>query len=228
MRAVLITILLSILIGAGGVYVWTYYGGFVPEKGQAIAFINRYGDYEEVAEQVEALVHLPGTAQNSDRTQLYALLTSLLTDAISNERREELARVAFNNLTALKREVDAAQTAQASLYVELEELGQAGSAFASVALERQASALVDGARKRAELSARITSILSEMNEQTYAIITRILADRGKLTSEHIRNINEATDGAEKRFETLKQLYEELEDKKRSMQREFELFAQSAL
>ena len=86
----------------------------------------------------------------------------------------------------------------------------------------------DGARKRTELSARITSIHSEMNEQTYAIISRILQDGGELTGEHIQYINETTALAEERFATLSGLYAELDSKISETERLFTQFVHDAV
>jgi len=228
MRTILLTVLLSALLGGGGVYVWKYYGGFSNEQQAALAFIDAYSAYTEVAERVESLVHLPGTEGNSDRSQLLTLLNAILTDDMENGRREELARVAFNNLTALKNEVDGAQTAQASLYVELQRLDAAARSFTSVAKRAEAEAIVSNARTCAELSARITSVLSEMNEQTYAIITRILEDKGDLTPAHVTEINAATAAAETRFDLLKGLYADLLGRRKGMEGQFTTFAHRAL
>jgi hypothetical protein len=228
MRTIVLTILASALMGGGGVYAWRYYGGFVGEQQQVIAFIDAYGAYAEVAERVEVLVHLPGTQGNSDRAELLELLNSVLTGTIDSTRREELARLAFNNLTTLKKEIDGAQAAQALLYEELQKLDAASKVFSGIARQRDAADIVEQARKRAELSARITSILSEMNDHVYAIITRILEDRGELTSAHAQDINASTDAAEDRFDTLSGLYAELIDKRTDIEMNFTDFAKHAL
>ena len=114
MKAAFITILLALLLGGGGTFLWVYYGGFAGEQSEAVAFIDIYGDYAEVAERVELLVHLPGTEGNSDRAELLNLLEAILTQDMAPQRREELARLAFSNLDTVKREIDAAQAAQAA------------------------------------------------------------------------------------------------------------------
>jgi hypothetical protein len=228
MRAIFFTVVVSALLGGGGVYAWYYFGGFEEEKTNAVAFINTYGDYSAIAQEVEALVHMPGVEENSDRAELERLLTSLLTDTLTQSRREELARLAYNNLIVLKREVDTAQTKQAQLYKVLEELDTSSKLFTGAGIEKQAGDIVAGARKRAELSARITSVLSEMNEQTYAIITRILEDKGELTQEHIQYINDTTAYAEERFATLSGLYTDLQQKTTETETLFAQFVKDAV
>jgi hypothetical protein len=228
MRAIFFTVFLSALLGGGGVYAWHYFGGFEGEKSHAVAFINTYGDYAAIAKEVEQLVHLPGVEGNSDRAELQRLLTSLLTDTLTPPRREELARLAYNNLNVLRREVDSAQTKQAQLYTLLENLDTASKVFRGAGIERQAGDIVAGARKRAELTARITSVLSEMNEQTYSIITRILEDKGELTQEHIQYINDSTAYAEERFEILGGLYTELQQKTIETEMLFTQFVKGAV
>jgi len=228
MRAILVTIVISALLGGGGVYAWQYYGGFKEEKTNAIAFINAYGDYAAVAREVENLAHVPGVEGNNDRKELERLLTSLLTEQLSAPRREELARLAYNNLQALKREVDIAQTKQAGLYTAMEGLDTVAKTFDGAGVRERALAIVAGARKRAELSARITSTLSEMNEQTHSIITRILEEKGELSQEHIHYINEGTAYAEERFETLSDLYVELQAKKGESESLFAQFVKDAV
>lgn len=225
---ILATLLFALLIGGGGTYVWLYYGGFGGERGTAVAFIEVYGDYIEVAEEVEHLVYLPGTEGNTDRAELLALLNSILTEELEPERRSTLARLAFANLDGIKKEIDSAQIAQAKLYTELQDLDNASREFSSIELRRYVEELVTMARKRAELSARITSILSEINEQTYTIITRILADNGVLSQEHISAINNTTAEAEKRFSVLEGLYTELRTKKEEMDKMFLQFTQQAI
>jgi len=228
MRAILATIILATILGGGGVYAWHYYGGFTHEQSNVITFVDAYGAYAETADRVETLVHVPGTEGNTDRAELLLLLTTILTDPLTPTRREELARLAFNNLTALKKEIDGAQTAQAQLYEKLQDLDTASRAFRSIALQQKVNEVVALARKRAELTARITAILSEINDHTYAIVTRILADRGELTVEHIQTINTTTDFAEERFETLSSLYTELVQKHMELETRFTAFAQGAM
>ncbi len=225
---IILTILLATLLGGGGVYLWLYFGGFEAEQGKAIAFIDAYGNYAEIADTVEALTHLPGTEGNADRAELMTLLESVLTEGMEPERRDTLARLAFANLDNLKKEVDAAQASQAKLYQLLQDLDNASLVFRGVDLRTRTEAIVELARKRAELSARVTSILSETNEQTYTIITRILADKGELTQEHITEINNATAEAEKRFATLTDLYAELSAKKAELDIAFTAFASTAI
>ncbi len=228
MRTTLIIIILATCIGGGGAFVWRYYGGFVGEQAAAVTFINVYGDYAEIADRVELLVHMPGTEGNVDRAELLALLEAMLTQDMEHERRETLARLAFANLDSLKQEVDAAQVAQATLYEVLQDLDNASRVFRSIERRDQAALIVGMARKRAEHTARITSVLSDTQAQTYAIITQILADNGALTSDHIRSINEATTKAEERFQSLVGLYEELLQEKQRLDAAFSTFAADAI
>ncbi len=201
MRVVLILIM-AVAVGGGGTFLWFYYGGFETERKEAITFIEMYGEYAQVANQVESLVHLPGTEGNTSRAELLALLESILTKSMTAEKRDQLTRLAYANLDVIKREVDLAQTAQAQLYEVLQDLDNLSRTFSSIELRTHAVDIVRVGRRRAELSARITSVLSEMHEETQAIITRILAENGELTDEHIIRINESTENAERRFETL--------------------------
>ena len=225
---IILTIILAVLIGGGGVYTWLYYGGFAGEKDVAIAFIDAYGEYDEIALHVEALTHLPGTEGNADRAELQSLLETVLTHDVTPERRDVLARLAFQNLDTLKKEVDAAQSAQAKLYQNLQQLDNVGRQFEGVQLRTQAGSIVTHARKRAELSARITSVLSETQDQTHAIITQILEDKGELTSAHIQAINSATAEAENRHDGLEGLYTEVLQEKKDIETAFTQFIATAL
>jgi len=228
MKAILITILLALLIGGGGTFLWTYYGGFGSEREIAVTFIDVYGDYSEISNQVELLVHLPGTEKNTDRAELFTLLSSILTENMEAERREMLARMAYTNLNTIKKEIDSAQIAQADLYKVLQRLDNSSRSFSSIDLHNRSMKIVSMARKRTELSARITSVLSETNEQTYAILTRILADKGQLSQAHIVEINKTTNEAEERFDSLEKLYKELGTKKNEIETAFAEFAQVAI
>lgn len=225
---IVITLFVALLLGGGGTFLWLYYGGFEGERSQAIVFIEAYGQYTEIANTVENLVHLPGTEGNIDRAELLVLLNSILTDTLVPQRRAELARLAFTNLDSIKKEIDGAQVAQAKLYQVLQDLDDASQAFTSIDLRNRVEEIVTLARKRAEISARITSILSETNEQTYAIITRILADEGVLSNAHVTEINISTAEAEKRFATLENLYIEIQKKKLEMDTMFSQFTKQAL
>jgi hypothetical protein len=225
---ILITLFFALLVGGGGTFLWIYFGGFDGEKDSAIAFIDTYGEYTEVAQQVENLVYLPGTEGNVHRSDLLALLNSILTEQLEAGRREELARLAFTNLDAIKKEIDSAQVAQAKLYQVLQDLDNTGRMFTSIELRNQVDEMVLLARKRAEVSSRITAILSETNEHTYAIITRIIAEKGVLSQEHIAEINTATAEAEERFSTLEGLYTEVLVKKEEMDTLFKKFVATAI
>jgi len=228
MRSLLITIMFSLAIGAGGTYAWLYFGGFSGEKETAVAFVDAYGNYADIADRVETLVHVPTAGGNDSREELHKLLSTMLTDAMDTEKRESLARIAFVHLDTIKKEIDAAQAVQASLYQVLQDFDNAARSFSGIDLGRQSMAIVGIARKRAEISSRITSILSETNEQTYAIITRILAEKGALSPEHITEINAATADAEKRFDTLAELYAELVTKHEELERAFGDFIKDAI
>ncbi len=228
MRALFFTLVFAILLGGGLAFLWLYYGGFEGEQEKVIAFIDVYGEYTQIAEGVESLVYLPGVEHNSDRRELLALLNSILTESMEPERREELSRLAFTNLDVLKKEVDSAQAVQAKLYQVLQDLDNASREFESIELSKRTDEIVSIARKRAETSARITSILSETNEHTYSIITRIIADKGNLSSEHIGEINTATFEAEKRFSTLEDLYRELQAQRKTIDEKFTSFTKVAL
>lgn len=228
MRAVLVTIVGALLVGGGGTYLWLYYGGFDGERGTVVAFVDAYSTYAGIARDVETLVQVPGVKANTDREELLALLNAILTEPMEVTQRESLARIAFTHLDTLKKEIDAAQVAQARLYAALQDLDNAGRSFTGIVRAREASGLVARARERAELSARITALLAESNDHTYAIITRILADRGALTEEHMRVINGATDTAEERFDTTAQLYSDLTRVRGELEQSFTSFVASAL
>lgn len=228
MKATLATIVTAVIIGGGGTFLWLYYGGFEGEQAKAIHFIDVYGDYLEIVSEVETLVHIPGSEKNSYRSELLSLLNSILTKKMNPEQRDELARLAFSNLDTISQEVNSAQTAQTALYVALQELDDTARSFVSVDLRKKATNIVSVTRKRAEITARITTILSEINEHTYAIITRILSEQGELTDAHIIEINNATGIAEERFEMLGALYVDLEERKGETETLFVVFVESAI
>lgn len=223
----LILIFCLLMLGCGFGY-WYYFGSLHGEPVAAVAFVEAYGEYNEHADQVEKLVHAPSAGNNPARQELLTLLNAILTTDMSEEDREDLARVAFANLDTLKREVDAAQTAQSKLYESLAGLDDASRTFRAYMFAEEARAIVDLARRRAELSTQITSNLSETGNHTYAIITRVIEEKGVLTESHIVDINAATDGAEKRFEQLNQLYRDLGDVRDELNARFTVFVQQAL
>jgi len=228
MRAAILTILFAALAGGGGVYLWTYYGGVAGEKESAVAFIDAYGDYAEIADRVDLLVHLPGTQDNIERAELEQLLTTVLTSDLAPERRDTLSRLAYQNLDVLKKEVDAAQAAQAELYERLQVLDNTARTFQGTRLRTLAQDVVTRARMRAELTSRITSILSETNEHTHAILTQILEDDGELTQLHIAEINTVTEAAEARHARTVALYDDLVVTSGELQQSVELFVRVAL
>ncbi len=224
---ILATILIATLLGAGATYAWRYYGGFAGEKGAAVAFVDAYGAYDEAATQVETLVHLPGAEGNDDRAELLALLSAILTEKMDDVKRESLARIAFTHLDTIKREIDAAQAGQARLYALLQDLDNASRVFRGIELRTAAEGVVQAARSRAEVAAHILSLLSDTNEHTYAIITRILAEHGALSSEHATAINAATAEAEERHNDTAALYDTLAAKHTELLRAREAFTERA-
>lgn len=228
MRSILLITLLAAILGGGGAYAWLYYGGFGGEGAHVVSFIDTYGDYEEVATRVETLTHVPGVSDNPDRGELEQLLTTMLTERVSAEERGRYALLARSNLNTLQGELDAAQASQAKLYEVLQTFDNASAWFHGIEARSQAEDIVAMARKRAETSARITSIQSEIYIQTDAIIAQILADGGALTQEHITVINNATDNAEARHATLTGLYDDLVRQKSDMETAFANFVHSAL
>lgn len=216
------------ILAGGATYAWLHYGGFGGDKGGAVAFIDAYSIYSETAAAVEGLVHQPSTEQNGSRVELQALLETILTEDIDAERRDTLARLAFKHLAVLRDEVDMAQSAQAELYEHMQQLDDAATRIRGTQQRTHADRVVDGARKRAELTARITSVLSETNDQTENIITTILRDGGALTDAHVMAINESTDKAEGRHATLTTLYAQLTEQQTLIDDSFAAFVDNAL
>jgi hypothetical protein len=207
MKAILFTILFAGLVGGSSAYFWLYYGGFAGEGSTGVAFIEIYGDYADVAKRVDVLVHVPGVADNPDRSELQSLLSTILVENITKDERERLSRIAFSHLDTVKKEIDQAQAAQAELYQVLQDLDTASKQFHGIEARGLADEIVQLARERAEQTARISSILSETNDHTYAIITKILGDGGELRPGHIQIINDSTTAAEERYDTLAELYD---------------------
>jgi hypothetical protein len=224
MKAILFTIIFAGLLGGGATFAYLYYGGFSGEGSTGIAFIEVYGDYNEIATGVETLVHVPGVADNKDREDLEQLLNTILVDNITNEEREKLARVAFSHLDTIKKEIDQAQASQAQLYQVLQDLDVAAKQLHGLEAKGVAEEIVVTARERAEHSARITSILSETNDHTYAIITQILGAGGALSQSQIQSINDSTNAAESRYDTLSRLYDELVLKRTQVEQQVQQFA----
>lgn len=228
MRIVLITLILATTLGGGVAYAWVYYGGFVGEGSTGIAFIEVYGDYAEVANRVEMMVHVPGVAENENRGDLLSLLSTILTEDIDDTERERLARIAFSHVDTMKKEIDQAQAGQAELYRVLQDLGNAAAQFRGLEAQDLAGTVVSQARERAELSSRITSILSETNDHTYAIVTQILEEKGSLSDEHVQAINAATTGAEDRFDDLTRLYNDLIQRRADVETSMQTFAEKVI
>lgn len=226
MKWILLALLIiATLIGGG---LWYYYGDIHGEPTATVAFVEAYGEYEEVATQVEKLINAPAAGGNSARQALLSLLSSILTGEQTPEEREQSARAAFAELEQLRREVDAAQAAQASIYSRLDALSVAAQGFRAKRYVDEAQGIVVLSRQRVELGSQITSILAETNEHTYAIITRILDEKGNLSQAHIVDINAATDAAEVRFETLNTRYQELAAKRDEASARFNALVRTAL
>ena len=208
MRIVLVVVCAA-LLGGGSVFAWWYFGGFGHEQGTSIAFVNAYSTYTEIAAQLEELVYVPGVEANVARQELLVLLNAILTETMEPTEREVLARTAFARVDTVKKEIDAARGMQDKLYQALQDLDNAGRQFRGERYRVRAHAVTERARDRAECSSRITSLLADMNDHAYAIVTKIIADHGALTAEHVTSINEKTDEAQQRFDTLTSLYTEL-------------------
>ncbi len=224
----LFIILIAILLGGGGTYLWVYYGGFDGERTSAIAFIDAYSTYDVAASRVEDMVHGPGTKRNPDRTNLLALLEKILTADISAEERSELARVAYGHLDSIQEGIADAKKVHGELYAIIQDLDNTSRIFHGVRAKEQAEKLVTLARERAETSARIIANLSETHEYTYAIITRVLEDGGELTDEHKNSINTITAEAESRHAALEEQYARSMEQSDALEIAFDQFVHDML
>lgn len=207
---------------------WHYYGGFAGDDAGAVMFINAYGEYADVAQRADALTHAPTVEENTSRSDLYASLAAMLTEAQADDVREVRARAAFAQLDQLKREVDAAQAAQADLLAAQEAMGEAARALKSARLRVRAQEIVEAAGVRSAVSAKITGLLSHANDESYAIITRVLEEKGALSQEHIIRINSITTAAETRHDELTAAYDELVRAEELIQSSFAAFVAEAL
>lgn len=221
-------ILIAILFGGGGTYLWVYYGGFEGERTSVVAFIDAYSAYDIAASQVADLVHDPGTTRNTDRSNLLALLERILTAPLEANERAKLARVAYGHLDSIQNDIAEAKKAHEELYAIIQDLDNMSRIFRGVRAGEQASGLVSLARERAETSARIIANLSETHEYTYAIITRVLEDEGALTDEHKQSINTITSEAESRHAALEEQYERFMAQGEALDLAFDQFVHDTL
>jgi hypothetical protein len=187
-----------------------------------------YGEYAERAHTVAELVHAPGLESNVNRAELELLLEEMLTKPMESESREAMARIAFEHIDILQTDIKTASEEQSKLYNLTQQLDNSARMFNGVKIRAQAGEIVVQTREQAEISARIVALLSYTYEHTYAIVTRILQDKGELTDAHKTAINTMTPEAEVRHSALKELYTEFSAKEARLSEMFGTFVEDAL
>lgn len=205
---ILLILLILLTCGVFGVAYW-YFGGFGSEGGEHLAFIDAYATYREEADLVHEKMLIAGGSQSPDRQALFVLLSSILTDELSDEERAEKTREANTHVEAIGSAIAVAQAHVPRVRGSITDVRSASEQFSSRPTRTRAGEVVNLLTAHIELTERSVGELFDANEQVRRILAQIEEDGGKLTDAHVTSINEATTEAETRFDQLTRHFDEL-------------------
>lgn len=204
--ALLSIVILIALLGAG---LFAYATLKPSESHDAITFINAYGAYAEMANELHAAINVPGSQDNPHHINLRNNLEKILTADISPEERLELAQAAKAETDGLREEIDIASQKREKVEGAIRDVEGEQKILDSSDLLALSGQLLSVMESRQNAVVDLAATLYAVNGQTEEILDQIIADGGALTDAHIIAINNATNDAEQRYERLRQEYETL-------------------
>ncbi len=226
MRTILITTGAGVvLIGIGITILWLTSRSDTP---QAMAVIERYAEYYELAQEERVLLSVPGHQDTESRRALHELLIEILTSDMTDNERLVRVDEALEEIALLRRDIDEATKIREDIVVVIDTFEREQQHLALTELRIGAGELVEAMRERQAIANDITATLYAINGHVHEIVVEIKQADGALTPEHIYDINQTTDMAESRFDRLQRSYRAFSENDGRLQRGMTAFVEDAL
>ncbi len=177
----------------------------------AYQFTRSYDIFATLSEAHVLAAFLPATNENLLRQELNRMLSDVLAAELSDSERTLRAERGLVLLGELEKQIDAIGERGEAVSRELETLEARASGG-----ERQE--IVRLALERMRIIGDIRGLSYRANYHTADIFNRVLGDGGRLTPEHVKDLNTQIPVVEEQFDRRAGLYSELESVNKSIDR----------
>jgi hypothetical protein len=200
-----LTAILILAAGAGGAL--AYRTAQKPDPSAVLALTDAYATYTQHEQQRFAAALAPGRGENTLRQQLNTTLAKTLTGNIATSTRHQLSERGLEQVATMRKRVKAMEARRVAIDEAITEVERTAESLNDPDAVRLAKQM----RERFRVVDRIKTLSSEITGQIAGVFTRIDENNGKLTPEHVSELNASIPKAERRFDERVRLYEELKE-----------------
>jgi hypothetical protein len=205
-RIISIIVILLMLIAAAGAYV--IHTTVVGRAHEATVVAS----YRALAKVNENAAYIPAASDNPIRQSLDQTLARVLTEKMTDAERLTLAHQGTDLVKQLDAQVDnigTTNSAVSSYLAGMENVGHFGGSFTTTGAS--STGFVSLAKEETSMIEDIRGLSYRADFETQQIFNHIIADKGKLTSQYVIELNNDVPTVEKDFDKRTNLYTSLQD-----------------
>lgn len=173
-------------------------------------FTQSYTAYAEHAARAENAALVPGVPNNPIRQQLNQTLSQVLASNISAASRLTLSQGGEQLLETSGKQIDNIGTLGQEMNVDIEKMDLVANSATDFSAKTEMRSIVALAQHKAEIIEDIRGLSYRANFETKQIFDRIIQEDGKLTNEHVSELNNELPDLEDQFNKRQNLYNELQ------------------
>lgn len=183
------------------------------EPSESGVFMQVAQEYVHAQDEMMSAAAKPGQGGNRTRQELDIILQRVLTEPMSNDIRQGLSKKALEKIGIIDgyilelvetiEEYDATMTR-----METELVGVTG-----YDTRQQTQDIFELAELQQKTYREVEVLTKVIHERTKTIFTTIIKDKGALTDNHVRSLNEQLNEAEAQFDKRTQLFNTLKETK---------------
>ena len=200
------------LLAMAGVYGYHRY--------ELYQFTRQYSAYSEAALAHETAALVPALEANPLRQDLNQALSNALADGAAEAERRAAAEEGLTLLVLAEGGLDAVGELGKEVEKALYDMEQLSGELILFSARGEMQETVARARARFEIVADIRGLSYRANHHTQEIFDRLIADQGKLTAEHVQELNHLIPQVEEQFDARSNLYADLEEAKIGVEEAF--------
>jgi hypothetical protein len=173
------------------------------------AFETSYEGYAALAATTDNSAFIPGAQDNPVRAQINELLTSVLSDKMSDADRALKSHEGLKLLDQSNVQIDNIGKDAEPTALALEKLDLIANNASDFAQKDTMRSIVALAKQRASIIEDIRGLSYRANFETANIFNRIISEGGKLTDAHVTELNNEVPDVEGQFNKRHDLYDQL-------------------
>jgi hypothetical protein len=216
-RFIFATVLIALVVAVGAGGALAYRAHYGPDPAAVLALTDAYATYKQYEQQRFAAALAPGRGENTLRQQLNTTLAKTLTGKIGTSTRHTLSERGLEQVAAMRERVSNMEAHRLAVDDAIAGVERSAGALQ----DPDATQLADQMRERFKTIDRIKTLSKEITRQIESVFQRIDESGGRLTSEHVSELNASIPKAERRFDERVRLYDDLQELDADIERTYD-------